>query len=230
MRLPCVRWQNRVETYSELCHLLPDYDTITVVLIGPRMLDSQHGKEGKATGLRDGDNMKSGTCTIIVQGFKGIYSAEVLERWPASPDIIIGFDVDLYTCSWRPTLLYLLHVSQVRGPKIVFTFFMVHEPVYVLELLAEPLVSFGEELRQDCADEAHSKHWQAEWGAQIDAGAPLLDWSYRQYLPKSPGKETHIFCAILYQKRIILPRQARDKHRESTQKESCVVLQGCRTA
>ena len=130
MRLPCVRWQNRVETYSELCHLLPDYDTITVVLIGPRMLDSQHGKEGKATGLRDGDNMKSGTCTIIVQGFKGIYSAEVLERWPASPDIIIGFDVDLYTCSWRPTLLYLLHVSQVRGPKIVFTFFMVHEPVY----------------------------------------------------------------------------------------------------
>ena len=30
----CVRWQNRVETYGELCHLLPDYDTITVVLIG----------------------------------------------------------------------------------------------------------------------------------------------------------------------------------------------------
>jgi hypothetical protein len=30
-------------------------------------------------------------CTIVVQGFKGIYSTEVLERWPADPDIVIGF-------------------------------------------------------------------------------------------------------------------------------------------
>ena len=60
---------------------------------------------------------------------------------------------------------------------------MPHEPVYVLEMLADPMLSFGDEIRQDCADAAYSKRFRNEWGAQIDAGAPLLDWSYRKYLP-----------------------------------------------
>jgi hypothetical protein len=37
-----------------------------------------------------------------------------------------------------------------------------------------------------------------------------------------PGKENASFCAIFIQKTIILPRQARDKHRERTQKETRV--------
>jgi hypothetical protein len=61
------------------------------------MLETQHGKEGRATQQVAASGSE---CTIVVQGFKGIYSTEVLERWPADPDIVIGFDVDLYTCSW----------------------------------------------------------------------------------------------------------------------------------
>ena len=146
------------------------------------MLDSQHGKEGSLT-VR-GDSAE-GPCTVVVQGFKGVFSAEIQKMWPKEPDLVIGFDVDLYTCSWRGTLLYLLHLSQTLGPKIVFTFFMVHEPVYMLEIFANYLESFGDDIRQDCADSAHTKHWQKEWGSLIDSGAPLLDWSYRQYLPAS---------------------------------------------
>ena len=172
----------RTKTYSELCQLLPEYNQITVVLIGPRMLDTQHGKEGSLT-VR-GDSAE-GPCTVVVQGFKGVFSSAIQEMWPKEPDLVIGFDVDLYTCSWRGTLLYLLHLSQTLGPKIVFTFFMVHEPVYMLEIFANYLESFGDDIRQDCADSAHTKHWQKEWGSLIDAGAPLLDWGYRQYLPAS---------------------------------------------
>ena len=57
----------RVETYSELCRLLPEYDSITVVLIGPRMLESQHQKETRTSTLRDAETVHSGSCTTIVQ-------------------------------------------------------------------------------------------------------------------------------------------------------------------
>jgi hypothetical protein len=43
---------------------------------------------------------------------------------------------------------------------------------------------------------------------------------------RESGKKTHIFRALLYFKMIAIPRQALDKHRESTQKKRCVVLRG----
>jgi hypothetical protein len=143
----------RVEAYRELCHLLPSFETVTVVLIDPHLHDSLDGKEGTATvAMREHAGKKtnagdsgSGSCTVLVQGYKGVYSRDVERHWPASPDMIVGFDVNLYTCSWRPSLLYLLHVSQSHSTKIAFSFAMARGPVYVLELLAEPTVSFGAE-------------------------------------------------------------------------------------
>jgi hypothetical protein len=115
------------EAYAVLCELLPRYDRIVVVLVGPRMHKDQHKRSGEKVVPRP-----AGDCTVVVQGFRGVYGPAVFEAWPTQRlDLVLGFGVDLYTCSWRGALLYLLHLAEGRlRPRLAFTFFMPQEPVY----------------------------------------------------------------------------------------------------
>ena len=132
-----------VQKFAQLCDagMLPFTGSVRVVLVGPDM-DAQHHGQSRKPFQRPGSS-----CAVTVSFFRGVYDAGVTKVFPGEPDVVVGFNVDAYTCSFRPTLQYLL--SSQRNTML--TFYQPHEPEYVLELLAEPEQGFGEAAREECA-------------------------------------------------------------------------------
>jgi hypothetical protein len=95
---------------------------VDIVLVGPDMPSAD-----PVVVERDG-------CKTTVTTFCGGYSENVAQATLVPPDLVVGFDVDAYTCSWRKSLLYLL---QAKLPTVL-SFMMPHEALWVEELLARP--------------------------------------------------------------------------------------------
>ena len=134
------------------------------------LMDAAHHGQSRRPFQRPGSS-----CAVTVSFFRGVYDAGVTKVFPGEPDVVIGFNVDAYTCSFRPTLQYLLSSQRntmLTFCKIIRQFFsrvfathsirlanlesiagiadQPHEPEYVLELLAEPEQGFGEGARKEC--------------------------------------------------------------------------------
>ena len=103
-----------VQKFAQLCDagMLPFTSSVRVVLVGPDMGGKHHGQSRKPF-QRPGS-----TCAVTVSFFRGVYDAGVTKVFPGEPDVVIGFNVDAYTCSFRPTLQYLL--SSQRNTMLTF--------------------------------------------------------------------------------------------------------------
>ena len=108
---------------------------VDIVLVGPDMPSAD-----PVVVERDG-------CKTTVTTFCGGYSENVAQATLVPPDLVVGFDVDAYTCSWRKSLLYLL---QAKLPTVL-SFMMPHEALWVEELLAHPTEAFGAAAHKECA-------------------------------------------------------------------------------
>lgn len=136
------------DTFGALCPVLklnPALASITeidIVLVGPTL---SVGPTKDAAPVV----VEAAGCRTTVSIFSGGYSDAVLKDFPGAPDIVVGFDVDAYTCSWRKSLLYIIE-NQLPT---VFSFMMPHEALWVEELFAEPGEAFGKAQHRECAED-----------------------------------------------------------------------------
>ena len=134
------------DTFGALCQVLklnPQLSQIAeidIVLVGPTL---SLGPTKDAAPVI----VEAAGCRTSVSVFSGGYSEAVLKEFPDPPDVVVGFDVDAYTCSWRKSLLYIIE-NQLPT---VFSFMMPHEALWVEELLAEPGEAFGKPSHAECA-------------------------------------------------------------------------------
>eukprot|EP01046_Picozoa_sp_COSAG06_P049790 COSAG06_NODE_7739_length_2394_cov_2.354248_3_plen_78_part_00 len=65
-------------------------------------------------------------------------------------------------------------------------------------------------------------HAQANWAKSFDKDFPTYAWGVELRPIWELGKNVALFCPFLYtnDKTILLPRPARDKHRETTQQKA----------
>ena len=83
------------------CPIGPDQTDAYLETIFDRILHNEivmneEGEEG------------AGVDVSSVALYAGTYDASIKQEFPEVPDLVLGFDVDAYTCSWRGTLLYLV--------------------------------------------------------------------------------------------------------------------------
>ena len=136
------------DTFGALCQVvklnpaLSGITEIDIVLVGPTL---SLGPTKDAAPVV----VEAAGCRTSVSIFSGGYSEAVLKEFPTSPDVVVGFDVDAYTCSWRKSLLYIIE-NQLPT---VFSFMMPHEALWVQELLAEPGEAFGKPSHAECAED-----------------------------------------------------------------------------
>ena len=159
-----------VGRFRRLCEpdLLPRHAaSVHVVLVGPDVEEAAHGTTQTLGG--------SGSCEVRVSTYRGIYHAGVAAQFPtaAAPDAVVGFNVDAYTCSFRPTLQFLLK----QKLSTFFSFYHAHEPHWVLELLAEPAQAFGPAAKRECEDAlADIRSFAARKAAQKMFAPTLALW------------------------------------------------------
>lgn len=157
--------------FSRLCEpdMNPNARSVHVVLVGPDMDPSEHGQSTQV-----GNPTDAYACGVTVSRYNGVYGAGVGATFPtaATPDVVIGFNVDAYTCSFRPTLQFLLE----HRLNTVLTFYHPHEPQWVLEMLAEPGGAFGATAKQECADALKDKIKGAPPGVAAMFEGSLADW------------------------------------------------------
>ena len=131
--------------FARLCEadMLPGARSVHVVLCGPDM--DKVRDHGRSTVLE-----AQGACAVTVSRYVGVYDGGVAAAFPtaAEPDVVVGFNVDAYSCSFRPTVQYLLQ----QALPTLFTFYHPHEPQFLLEQLAEPVQGFGPEAKERCVE------------------------------------------------------------------------------
>ena len=131
------RERNFLERFGQLCEaeLLPRVRSVHVVLAGPELEKAQHGQTVTVGQSAHTD------CEVQVSMYAGVYSSAVGATFPAAsrPDVVVGFNVDAYSCSFRPTVQHLL--SREHVPTF-FSFYHPHEPRWLLETLADPHLAF----------------------------------------------------------------------------------------
>lgn len=136
------------DTFGALCQVvklnpvLSNIAEIDVVLVGPT-LSLGPTKDAEPVVV------EAAGCRTSVSIFSGGYTGAVLKEFPTPPDVVVGFDVDAYTCSWRKSLLYIIE-NQLPT---VLSFMMPHEPLWVEELLALPGEAFGKASHAECAED-----------------------------------------------------------------------------
>ena len=166
------------ETFATLCSVvklnpsLAALTAIDIVLVGPSMPADTDKVQVDVDG-----------CTTTVSVFRGGYSEEVLAAFPDKPDLVVGFDVDAYTCSWRKSLLYII---QTHLPT-VFSFMMPHEALWVEELLAYPSEAFGPPALQECTEDLQT---QKDMLAKLEAkeAAMAVDGPKKGAIDGAPAK------------------------------------------
>jgi len=92
---------------------------------------------------------------------------------PPPPSRACFGGVNRYTCSFRPTLLFLL---RQRLPTFL-SFYHSHEVRWLLEQLAEPQLAFGSEAKSSCEAALHEiRSFAARRTAQKMFGPTLAQW------------------------------------------------------
>jgi hypothetical protein len=154
------------DTFGALCQVvklnpaLSDITEIDVVLVGPTL---SLGPTKDAAPVV----VEAAGCRTSVSVFSGGYTDAVLKEFPTPPDVVVGFDVDAYTCSWRKSLLYIIE-NQLPT---VFSFMLPHEPLWVEELLALPGEAFGKASHAECTEDLERQRKFIAKAAQHDAKA-----------------------------------------------------------